>query len=625
MQSYIRLYYNNENYGPLNAPSSLRDICEGLRINLKSIPALLKLVDDSFDEISENLSRSGSNCNIQSSDTKHNNSQETITELDEVVHEGIYQLLVAHPEIPYEKKIEKKKKVLSKNFGTQTSNFVKEEINELNHNEFIDNSLETPLSIAEMENSIEAMKYVIASIPERYVKYNKVLSKNIDKANFEVERLYKIANDVESHQKSLISAEIRKTLIYFQMMTVLVNAWNSVWIKFGPVSRSYHFSDLRHNEALGRAENFLTRFHLWRRVMEGEKWSLIEREVASERNTCLSFISRRAGYNTPHVHLTRGGTVLHPYIYVPRQSQGSNMPFRQGNSKENFTEGRIRPVSIGTLKCNVKTAPSYAEEEALKKFRRVYVKTLTQTKIHRVREMSRLLEELLAFQGPNLNDENLIIDYKFPTHYVRSQIKKEFRLNYSEKEEKMKNEMNFKNSSHSSVMSVSKECQTESKHRGIRRVTINGSDFNSISTLSSFKSVSIKSNSFSEEDSEMPISSVKKDLLTKQDSDTFSFKSLKSENSLLDDLSPSARLKTRIKVLMEDNNNYLSNNSLAQSLHSSTATLRSEKFGEKIKERYKENFKTEKESEGRFRPGHKYNSKGNWVVATNIDNESYFS
>lgn len=46
LESYCKIIFRNQTFGPLNVPIKLKDICEGLQINLRSIPVLIKLDTD---------------------------------------------------------------------------------------------------------------------------------------------------------------------------------------------------------------------------------------------------------------------------------------------------------------------------------------------------------------------------------------------------------------------------------------------------------------------------------------------------------------------------------------------------------------------------------------------------
>jgi hypothetical protein len=421
--SYVRILYQSYNYGPLNAPTRLKFICSGLRINEKSVPALVRLHEETEEA---------------------DNAEETITDFNAPIAAGLYRLLVAFPDMPF---VDEERVFLpqarsgykeTRSFSTQTTHAsigvqgsfeaVSEERVEVKKGHG-----EIPLELDEMQASIDAMLFVIGTIPDRYYKFNAILRRNIAKAKDEVERLQTLLVKTETTStKSVLSIPLQKTLLYYHMLNALVNAWNSVWIKFGPVARSYHPTDVRHGAALERAESCLNRFHTWRRIMEEDKASILEAEVCGQRGYSPALLWRDRGYKPPYIHLERGtGGTVRPITYVaPNGIRNNFLDWKREVDYDSANEERA-PVKQ-------KAFVGYAEREALTKFRRIFVATMGKTGVYRDHELNRLLEELLQFQGPNLNDENLIVDFRFPTHYgnftpsnlsVRQQIKKEFHLN----------------------------------------------------------------------------------------------------------------------------------------------------------------------------------------------------
>lgn len=236
--AYVRVLYRGYSYGPLNVPSKLRIICNGLRISEKSVPALQRLGE--FDADSE-------------PDTEATTSTEkdaktgipgSITDFDAPIPAGLYRLLVAFPELPFlsEEIIEIKTRGFTdtRSFATQTlSSSVRDNgnVDTYTAQKLIQaRDDELPLELEEMQASIDSMVFVIGTIPQRYIRYNSILSRNIENAKREVERLSKLLHDTnERYDKklSLLSPGIQQTLIYYHMLNILVNCWNSVWIKFG--------------------------------------------------------------------------------------------------------------------------------------------------------------------------------------------------------------------------------------------------------------------------------------------------------------------------------------------------------------------------------------------------------
>lgn len=340
------------------------------------------------------------------------------------------------------------------------------------------------------------MTQVIASIPARYIRYNAVLSKNLDRAMAEVNRLQQaidgmpetentsftnntttamtfggLGEDVGKKKQlgpvttSVLKPNHRKALIFYHMMDVLLSVWQSVWIKFGPSMRQYHAANSKSLEAVEQAEHFLNVFHMWRKTMDMGKLEAIQKDGTFQYKT---FLSRKNRYQPPNLYIARPFNPLKPILSVgpfqkatpagvdifalksstsPRNivkstatnsvavyeaSASMTLSHSVPSSSTTLPSTKLKSTnSIDKRMLNLvgKSPCSLTDREILQKFRKSYVTALVQTGAYKDKDMDSLLEELLSIQGPELFDENLIEDYKFPTHFIRTQIRREFKLN----------------------------------------------------------------------------------------------------------------------------------------------------------------------------------------------------
>jgi hypothetical protein len=106
-----------------------------------------------------------------------NKTEETITDFDVPIQAGLYRLLVAFPDMPYEKERIGPSNVTqargykeTRSFSTQTTHSsigVGVNLDDLKIMDPVVKNREIPVELEEMQASIEAMLFVIGTIPDR--------------------------------------------------------------------------------------------------------------------------------------------------------------------------------------------------------------------------------------------------------------------------------------------------------------------------------------------------------------------------------------------------------------------------------------------------------------------------
>lgn len=210
--SYIKLLYNGNIYGPLSCPSTLKSICQVLRISFRAMPCL-----QSLDRRDSKLVIIDSNQEIQS---------------------GFYELL-ANPDVEYDEMIDGKNRTTEKNLLDSkplshspkpqlpkplslnltlksTVEVIHETISKSSEKEDdLEKEAEFPLNEREMASCLNAMMELISSIPPRYIKYNTKLSAQIDTALQEVEEWSKRLKETTNQSNSRETA-VKVTFIQYR-------------------------------------------------------------------------------------------------------------------------------------------------------------------------------------------------------------------------------------------------------------------------------------------------------------------------------------------------------------------------------------------------------------------------
>ncbi|KAJ3383945.1 hypothetical protein HDU84_003263 [Entophlyctis sp. JEL0112] len=184
------------------------------------------------------------------------------------------------------------------------------------------------LEAADMDAGIKAMAAAIASIPQRYYKYNAVLSAKMDIA------LTRIDGIREELKKT--SDAKRQRMLHSQILAILHAVWRTAWAKYSPKMRKYPGTEYSIRDTM-HAEDSLNNLNMWRRIMESSE--LPRNDKDAEKSLRL--------LNGP-THLFRKNPFNPPYIYV-----ASFLPQRDVLAEKSLDE-LIREVRLLFLQSAVR-------------------------------------------------------------------------------------------------------------------------------------------------------------------------------------------------------------------------------------------------------------------------------
>ena len=364
---YIKFIFENETYGPLNAPSSLRSICKAMKFEITLMNLCLIRIDDNH-----------GNFIVQ--------NDKSITCMDEPITEGLYQLLSTNV-----KNNELNLEVLNPQIELRSKIINLEYTNELEKDRLDGN---TPVSYKKLELLVDDMICLIAAIPTRYVHYNVILSHKVNLALIEVTKFHtKCKNEWKAENKKVITVlEGTRTYAYQRIITILWNVWEAVWIKFGPALRMYHPSDPATGEILNRVQHFLNRFHCWRRIMESGKKNILESSYTVKQITSPGLLYRFAEYIPPILYMKHPwNDPLREFVLI----NGVEIDFKANNRVSNES-----PKSI------------------LNKLRKKFIAEMIMTKAFKNEDLSNILNEIMfaiKLENSSISD-----------NYLKAQIEKEF-------------------------------------------------------------------------------------------------------------------------------------------------------------------------------------------------------
>ncbi|KAJ3294251.1 hypothetical protein HK104_003828 [Borealophlyctis nickersoniae] len=448
---YVKVIHRNHTYGPIRAPTTLRTLCLALHISARSSPCLV-------DSLNPEAFSTG--------------------ELDVDVPAGLYEL-VCRDSIEYDSAIDDvvlgrtagggngNSKVVgtasqtqinvdtAKHGKSQTEGCGDTDVNVRGEDgrwvqgDGMLNRLETPLPASDLEIGIEALIYLVSSIPGRYIKYNAVLGKKVDRAMAEVERLHEMMREMQgadqkeespltqndpekcSNRKSKspqhagsrnnlthIPAATRITFIQYRLSSILYATWAAVWARYAPASRLYHVSDVATISALDAAEHCINRLHVWRRTLDAHTWQSLKQSSTASHLVDVTKIARRHKYFPRIVN-----------IQSDHDLDGDIESYSQG--WDYLARPPSAPIDVNPHP--PKTVVHVHAGEALKEVRRLLVDALIRTKIHRDQEMDVVLDELIemdrvAKTGERMDkgrDPPIIV---YPSDAVRRALRKEFNI-----------------------------------------------------------------------------------------------------------------------------------------------------------------------------------------------------
>lgn len=242
----------------------------------------------------------------------------------------------------------------------------------------------------------------------------------------------------------ILKPRLFKALVYYQMMSLLMKAWKSIWVKFGPLVRNYHAQGGpigKSREVIENAEHLLSQFHSWRRIMDMNKWKNIENELVIKK-VCTStneFYQGSTCVESFKYFTKKIGNPLYPYVYVDAESQyierSENKLARAFKARENQSYSKKVSSLANHTSDEKKIASTLTKarpqqyQEMLNNFRRKFIQGMITQGIYKNEQMNILLEDLVLVQGKYFSkEEDLVVEDKFPIQYIRRKIQQEFKF-----------------------------------------------------------------------------------------------------------------------------------------------------------------------------------------------------
>ncbi|EGF76672.1 hypothetical protein BATDEDRAFT_92466 [Batrachochytrium dendrobatidis JAM81] len=293
-----------------------------------------------------------------------------------------------------------------------------------------------------MDTCIKAMLHLISSIPPRYIKYNKVLSAQIDTAMKQVHHLQVSLTHLQSnissthssvHHKPLpVTLDIQTTFTQYRIMQVLFEVWKSVGRRYAPHVRTFNVSNVVTLHNVDTAEHYLNRLCSWRRMIDTHTWKT----------------------------LTLGMTQQEQQLYF--KSPVAELPFSQRSKLRilgppalpsglypQAWEYLVKPPSthiINAISSNIHhTKPSdLTTKSVLREFRQLFMNALLKHELYTDYELNILLDQLLCLHGSmythhdgestqpaNRFDKDQFDAVEYPYALIRDSICKEFNMGWT--------------------------------------------------------------------------------------------------------------------------------------------------------------------------------------------------
>ncbi|KAI8834074.1 hypothetical protein BJ741DRAFT_689669 [Chytriomyces cf. hyalinus JEL632] len=212
---------------------------------------------------------------------------------------------------------------------------------------------------SDIQAGISAMTSAVASIPERYYKYNAILSAKLDNALKQMDLIHKALD-------KCVGDPAKTRILQVQILNLLHAIWHTAWAKFSPKMRSYCTSEISVTDTIA-AETALTRLHMWRRIVETEKPSNSEAQFLKKSFQHLQ--------NEP-THLFRRSPFTPAHIYVA------------GFQRRNTGKSQI------------------AEEELMSQVRLAFMELAVRDKLHRDVDLDTVLTQVVeSYRVTEANEE----------------------------------------------------------------------------------------------------------------------------------------------------------------------------------------------------------------------------
>ena len=136
-----------------------------------------------------------------------------------------------------------------------------------------------PLPVSQLEYCTECLLRLVASVPPRYTKYNKVLSMQIDNSLKEAQAWQTLHDRIENGTASAPDGIENKdfhTFVQYRLLSMLNDIWKLTWAKVAPKCRKFTISTIHSLVDVNRVEHVLNFLSVWRRLIPTEKWFRIQ-------------------------------------------------------------------------------------------------------------------------------------------------------------------------------------------------------------------------------------------------------------------------------------------------------------------------------------------------------------
>ncbi|KAJ3321530.1 hypothetical protein HDV06_004066 [Boothiomyces sp. JEL0866] len=350
---HVKILLKGVIYGPIESECTFEFICQMFKVSPMANPSLTKLPDKKL----------------------------VIHKQAEVVESGMYEFSF-NPNVPF---VEIPVKLNKVSKTVQTTSV---------HTQTIANSTQPiiqtqdslPLKPKLMKECTDRMVQLIASIPPRYIQYNKLLSAQINTSLEQIDQLTKYLGflytdfTLEQELDKGLQMSIFATFLQYRILTMLHDIWKKAWTRFSPSMRVFSVSKIHQLHSLDQAEDILNRLCMWRRMIKPSDWNNIK------------------GYCAKHIKPTKKLQILLPDRLVSDEHAGDFIHLtteRPQIPKENSSKA------------------------ILDKFRVAFLKESSKREAYTVKDLKSILNELLISQENNS-------DSSFPSDYIQREIGREF-------------------------------------------------------------------------------------------------------------------------------------------------------------------------------------------------------
>lgn len=376
MSNYVKVCFQGETYGSIRSPVSLNLLCALFKVSPRSSPTLVSL------------------------DSKH---PLIVSDMNEEVESGFFEL-ISRRDIPFDSSIDNLPSIARPKRPQNRAHFKDDSASESSNSDVF------PIPEDEMALAIRAMLHVISSIPPRYLKFNVILSNQIERAITEVEKLQKVLDDLSTNsdesiyrynrsKKIPLDLTIHKTFIQYRILNILHQTWKSAWDRVSPISRFFTISDIKVLDSIDLSEHYLNRLNSWRRIIEMDTWNTIVTQIPLPSPTDLNPRKK---------------------IYNPK-----GLPSDKNPKAWTYL---VRPSTSPVLQSNIDTPTIFLNPaETLDAFRKMYIESIKAQKITKDEELGLLLVKMLKLDV-QFKSHSSLENVVYPSEYVKNSIKKEFKL-----------------------------------------------------------------------------------------------------------------------------------------------------------------------------------------------------